>query len=305
MVKLPKQFKQFYMNQILLEPNNFYQKVQKQINYAQETGALQSISTDYEIIKSGGIDFIVRIVTNLVRKEKAQKKTAKDKKFNPFLPYEKDLFVSDISETHLCLLNKYNVVEDHLLIVTREFESQKKWLNLNDFIAVGTVLEQFDGLAFYNAGKVAGASVKHKHLQVVPRELAHQISTIPLEAVMNQQTETIEALPFKHAYTRLNASEKDLAQISFNSYEKLVNKLKLKEISGPKKSSKTPYNLLMTKEWMLIIPRSCSSYQGIGINSLAFAGAMLVRNQELFNLVKEVGPLNILQEVTVKNEAGY
>ncbi|NIO40609.1 MAG: phosphorylase, partial [Burkholderiales bacterium] len=42
-----------------------------------------------------------------------------DMAMNPFLPYGKDLFVSDISETHLALLNKFNVIDYHLLIVTR------------------------------------------------------------------------------------------------------------------------------------------------------------------------------------------
>ena len=46
---------------------------------------------------------------------------------NPFLPYDPDLVVADISDTHVALLNKFNVIDHHLLIVTRCF----KWLCRN------------------------------------------------------------------------------------------------------------------------------------------------------------------------------
>ncbi|WP_042892042.1 phosphorylase, partial [Anaplasma marginale] len=152
------------MNQqkIILPPNSLKDKVKETTAKAISTGALQSIPTDYEIVRENQIDFLVRVLTNLVRKDVAKKAQKKD--FNPFLPYEKDLFVADLTETHLCLLNKYNVVDNHLLIVTRAFVEQETLLDLADFIALWTTLAQVDGLAFYNAGKDAGASVKHKHL---------------------------------------------------------------------------------------------------------------------------------------------
>ena len=44
---------------------------------------------------------------------------------NPFLPYEEDLYVRHLEPNHVLLLNKFNVVENHLLVVTREFESRQ------------------------------------------------------------------------------------------------------------------------------------------------------------------------------------
>lgn len=288
------------MSTIILESKDFQQKLKNQISIAQQTGALQSIPTAYEIVSNGGIDFVVRIVKNLIRKQEAQKKEAVNPNFNPFLPYETDLFVADISDTHLCLLNKYNVIDEHLLIVTREFEEQEKLLNFADFLSLWAILAHFDGLAFYNAGKIAGASVKHKHLQLIPLELAPGIPGIPIEEVMNnvewkQSIGRIKAFPFSHVYTKLEYQESktitELSQISLNSYQKLLNALNLTE--------GTPYNLLMRREWMLIIPRFQPEYQNIGINSLGFAGAMLVRHQEELDFVKEYQPLNILRAVTM------
>ena len=162
--------------EILLKPGTLLTRIKEQTQHGLECGALQSIPTDYEFVEQNGIHFLVRILSNLNRKDEAKEKQDKaaktGKDFNPFLPYEKDLFVADISQTHLCLLNKFNVVDNHLLIVTREFEEQENLLNYQDFQAMWACLAQIDGLAFYNGGKVAGASQRHKHLQLVPTPLA-------------------------------------------------------------------------------------------------------------------------------------
>ena len=162
--------------EILLKPGTLWTRIQKQTRHGLECGALQSIATDYEFVEDNGVNFLVRVLTNLTRKDEAKKKqdkaAKKGKDFNPFLPYEEDLFVSDISQTHLCLLNKFNVVENHLLIVTREFEEQESLLNYQDFQAMWACLREIDGLIFYNGGKIAGASQRHKHLQLVPTPLA-------------------------------------------------------------------------------------------------------------------------------------
>jgi len=49
-----------------------------------------------------------------------------------------------------------------------------------------------------------------------------------------------------------------------------------------------------------VIPRQQEKFQSIGINSLGFAGALLVKNKEELQLVKEHTPLKILTAVTKK-----
>ncbi len=170
---------------IVLGSNSLWQKIKEQTENALSSGALKSIPTEYEFIKDGEIDFSVRIVTNLGRKDKAKKQQKKlGKDFNPFLPYEKDLFVVDISDTHVCLLNKFNVVDYHLLVVTREFEEQETLLNLNDFAALCACLLQVDGLGFYNNGKITGASQRHKHLQLVPFPLIPELAKTPIDQII-------------------------------------------------------------------------------------------------------------------------
>jgi ATP adenylyltransferase len=102
-----------------------------------------------------------------------------------------------------------------------------------------------------------------------------------------------KTLPFSHAYTKLTQGDnvQESAKISLNNYQRLLNSLNLGE--------GWPYNLLMTREWMLVIPRSQPCYQNIGINSLGFAGGLLVRNQDELDFVKKHQPLNILKAVGV------
>ena len=286
-----------------LEPNTLWEKIQARTQSALAVKALQPIPTDYQLIEQAGISFLVRIVTNLDRKEQAiktQKRSAK--KVNPFLPYEPDLFVTDISPTHLCLLNKYNVVDHHFLIITRDFEAQESWLNLADFTALCACLNQIDGLAFYNSGQLAGASQPHKHLQLVPLPLIPNGIGIPLQPALDtvEYQEKIGRVPqfsFPHALLPLafpqETSPNTLAATILNNYHTLITALGLAGSDRPSGA----YNLLITRQWMLLIPRFQESFATISVNALGFAGALLVRNSAQLATLEKWGPLTILQQV--------
>ena len=292
---------------ILLKPGTLWQKVVDRTSHALQCGALLTIPTDYEFVEQNGVKFLVRILSNLDRKYQAKKKqdrdTATGKDFNPFLPYEEDLFVADISDTHVCILNKFNVVDYHLLIVTRAFEEQESLLTLPDFAAMWAILNEFEGLAFYNAGKNAGASQRHKHLQVAPLPLAPKGAQIPIEPLLasakfQDSVGTIPELPFKNAIARLDpqlASPLKAAQVTLECYYNLLRVLGLLGENGQLGA----YNLLATPKWMLIVPRSQESFEAIAVNSLGFAGTLLVRNAQQMQLIKDLRPLNILTNVAI------
>ncbi|WP_426774209.1 ATP adenylyltransferase family protein [Lusitaniella coriacea] len=295
-----------------LAPGMLLERLKTQTEYALRCGALQSIPTDYEFVESDSIRFLVRILTNLTRKDEAQREQAQKtavsgKEFNPFLPYEEDLFVADISPTHLCLLNKYNVVEHHLLIITRAFEAQDTWLTLQDFEALAVCMAEFEGLAFYNGGTLAGASQRHKHLQIVPLPFGLGDARIPIEpelvkALTQSQGGIAQSssFPFVHAIAPLEPQWLDSpTQAACHYLERYQRLLEAVGLSQDKESSQQSgaYNLLVAREWMFLIPRSRESFQSIAINSLGFAGALLVRNAEQMQFLKEVSPLTILQNV--------
>jgi ATP adenylyltransferase len=299
-----------------LQPGTLWARLLAQTDQAIRCGALQSIPTAYEWVEQNGIPFIVRVLTNLARKDQARKeqarKAATGTEVNPFLPYEEDLFVADISDTHLCLLNKFNVLDHHLLIVTRAFEDQELLLNLQDFEALWACMLEFESLAFYNGGRIAGASQRHKHLQLVSLPLAPQGPKIPIESVLaaarfTDGVGTIPQLPFVHAVVRLELqglhSPREAAVATLELYQRLLRAVGLQgTATAGDERQQGPYNLLITRQWMLLVPRSQECFASLSVNALGFAGALLVRNEQQAQVVKERGPLTVLQQVAVPLE---
>lgn len=293
----------------MLQSGTLLLKLQQQTKWALDCGALQPISTHYEIVEQGEIPFLVRVIDNLQRKHKASNKqkqvtTSTGKKINPFLPYNPDLFVADFSDTHLGLLNKFNVVDYHLLIVTRDFQEQDSLLTLEDFEAMWLALGEIEGLAFYNGGQKAGASQRHKHLQFVPFPLIPQGLNVPIEKAIHSgifysSMGKIPSFEFSHGLSLFDASLvtdfKLAAKVTFEQYLQLLELLEI-EINADGKPSKH-YNFLATRNWMLIIPRSQESFNNISVNSLGFAGALLVRNYEQMAQLKQHQPLTVLKSV--------
>lgn len=278
--------------------------MQAQSEHGLRCGALHPLETRYEIVEQSGIPFVVYVLKNLQRKANATQK--RDKDFDPFLPHEPDLFVADLSDTHFCLLNKFKVVDHHLLVVTREFEEQLNLLNANDFAALWQCMRSIDGLGFYNAGTQAGASQRHKHLQLIPFPLMPNGETLPIATVMQQVefTDGISTLPvfdFQHAIASLPSfsdlyqrSDAEAGEILETLYHQLLKHLGLTSDAEP-----PTYNLLMTREWIMIIPRSQEKVNGISLNSLAYAGTLLVKDAAQLEQLKQMQPMTLLNQAAV------
>lgn len=150
-------------------------------------------------------------------------KSNKDKlvKFlNPFLPYETNLFVAKIPLTnHNILLNKFSIVKGHILLTTDTFSSQFKPPSSNDLSALAILLSSdknvslnsyfenkvyndsatldasvtssdFSSLfAFFNCGPSSGASVLHKHFQLIPIDSEPSNINIPCYPPINNQVQ--------------------------------------------------------------------------------------------------------------------
>ena len=291
-----------------------WQSIIKTTEHALQTGALVPVPTDSTFIEDGGILFFVRVLASLTRKDEARKEqeiaARRGKNLNPFCPPEKDLLVADISDTHIAILNKYNVVEHHLLIITRHYEDQDTLLTLKDFEALWLCMAEYNGLVIYNGGRDAGASQQHRHLQMVPRPLAPRGPSIPVAPLiieahkMDGSVLKVPGFPFLHAFVRLRKelinSLHDAARETFHVYASMLEHVGM---AGPAKTGLTrqsmPYCLLVTREWMLLVPRSREYFGDISFNSLAFAGSLFVRNEQQLEQIKAFGPMNALKSVTM------
>ncbi len=284
-----------------LDPTKLFDLVRAATAHAESTGALQPIATSSERVVDGGIPFDVRVVDSLLRKSAVWVPPDPDApRPNPFLPHDPDLFVADVSDTHVCLLNKFKVLEHHMLIVTRAFAEQTSLLDEADLAALWACMAGVDGLGFYNGGEEAGASQPHKHLQLAPYPLGDGIDRPPIEAVLGAAEFTgpfglLPAFPFVHALARLapGAAPRDL----LDTYLALLHAIGLPP--GPDGLQSGPYNLLLTREWMLAVPRSREYHGRISINSIGYAGGLLVKDEAELEQVKAVGPMEILGSVGV------
>ncbi|HEX8825450.1 MAG TPA: ATP adenylyltransferase [Archangium sp.] len=272
----------------LLRPEHLWSQTVRTTHHGLSTGALQPITTECRLIEQHGVSFQVRVLGRAQLKERPRREPTRAGPFNPFENPDPDLVVGDVSPTHVCLLNKFNVVEHHLLIVTRAFEEQESPLTAADFEALALCMEGLDGLAFYNSGEMAGASQRHKHLQLTP-----PLGPEGLRAPMEKLLSTGQELGFAHAVRRLGpwaASPGEDGARMLEAYQSLRATL------GMERESR-PYNLLATRDWMLLVPRSQAEAEGINVNALGFAGSLFVKTEEQFQRLQALGPVELLRQV--------
>jgi ATP adenylyltransferase len=279
-------------------PGELWPRIQQVTHAARASHHLFSIPTESQVIDDAGMKFLIRIVTALGQKQKpcaGQGAPAG----NPFLPYDPQLFVANVSEAHVALLNKYMVVDHHLLIVTREFQRQEDPLLAADFDALARCMWEYPSVAFYNSGTLAGASQPHRHLQLVPLPLDRQMSELPIEAKMQLDSAPCERvlrareLPFGHCWWKFSADSAASAAVFADACERAYAAL-VSSVGWSQVTSDTPYNLQVTRKWMMLVPRRAECFGEISLNGLAFLGALLVRSPSQLRQLITAGPMSAL-----------
>ncbi len=281
--------------------SDFQQQLDQTVTRATARGALQSIRTEQTTVTQSGIGFLVRWVSSLAHKDAARVSAAgrRDPDFNPFLPPEPDLTVGPLGQHHLAVLNKYPVIPNHLLIVTRAFVEQTAPLTAADFDALGTVMSRLGGLGFYNGGTLAGASQRHKHLQWIPASpLSVDMTAITAALPGNApplSVATHPGLAWRHRFVALPEPTG-----TGKPGEDLYRAFRIAcEAVGmdPDDDPMPPYNLLVDARWLYLLPRSQEHFAEISVNALGFAGSLFVRRPEQIETVRRIGPLGLLAAV--------
>mgnify|MGYP000539256397 CR=1 FL=1 len=283
---------------------DFWQQVKHCSEAAIASGNAQPIDTDAQYTEEFHQQFCIRLIDPLW-----QKPTVSEHKpgFNPFLSPDPALTVREVSDSHLCVLNKYPVLSQHVLLITQEFKPQQARLNIDDFIALADVMAQGESFGFYNSGPEAGASQSHKHLQLIQLTEQNQ-QLMPLLPVLQKfrdgVPQQLPELPYYHAGVALSKDllkKSELAPVEMQmQYEKLCRHLKLH--SDHNEFIQQPYNLLVTSQWMMMIPRRQECHQGVSVNGLGFVGSLLVKDQQQLSTLLESGPGSLLQAVTRARE---
>jgi ATP adenylyltransferase len=267
----------------------FWADVVDRADAALASGAMHSFECALEFVEDCGVEFVLRVATKFPKGENAAGRTAQAPELprDPFDDPERALIVRDLTSTHRALLNKFSVLREHLLIVTKKYEDQREPLNERDFEALAVCMADAEVLAFYNGGTEAGASQSHKHLQVVTLPLSPRHS-IPMDALLSAKK---DALPFRHAAARLEAGQVSRPASMVELYRDLHRRAGLEATK--------PYNLLVTHEFMLVVPRARDRFEGISINSLAFAGSFFARDARHAHAIAAARPMSVLKSVAM------
>ena len=222
---------------------------------------------------------------------------------------ERDLFVAELNDRHSLVLNKFNVVPHHLLVITNVFESQDDPVNRADFEAVFHVLASYPepALAFFNRGPQSGMSQPHKHIQIVPMPMAQDggfTVAFPFGNIFNRSRKRGEVvqivdLPFKAFILGIDEalrSEGDNAA-AWGVLEGMLDEVRGMLSPGESLDS---YNMLATLDWVVIVPRSAESCGPCSVNAMGFAGTFLLRSQEELDYIQSNDPLDLLSQVALR-----
>lgn len=302
-------------------PENFSQLVEETYQNALKSGEVVFQDSTNEYLEEDDIPFVITHAPGLSKKptrEKAPEQDARPEGFNPFANPEPTMTVlSDYADGQFnILLNKYPIVHNHLLLTTKEFKSQNSPLSPPELIASLKILESLEKAStknekffgFYNCGENSGASQPHKHIQFL--KFPENFQPFPNGLVSNEDpfiaTSLKEPLqsknvPFAHFVLPL---EKDASKLYDEDYLAMAFSSLLQRTLTILRDSEKPtaYNVVFTRKWILVAPRSNAYYKDVlGLNSAGFVGLILAKNEELLELIKKDGALNILKAVGFPN----
>ena len=287
---------------------------------ARAAGALFKIDTAPRALDDGGWRFVLRVATALKAKDEDGKKkkgggggAAPPRPFNPFLPPDPRLVVRALPPSHALLLNKFNVADGHVLVVTRAFEAQEAALTEGDAAATWVALTAAPGpgggLAYFNRGPESGASQPHKHVQVVPLPLMEgggeggeggnaraPFEPSALAAVAGAppyQVEPVRSLPVRAFAAAMPADPEPRALAGCLA--------RLAAACGVANAADTTtsYNLLLTPRVAMAVPRRAARVGPLGVNAVAFAGSLLVRSEAELAYIEARGPWDVLRDAGV------
>ncbi|KAI9164340.1 bifunctional AP-4-A phosphorylase/ADP sulfurylase [Blastocladiella emersonii ATCC 22665] len=210
---------------------------------------------------------------------------AKPPKVNPFLPYEPAMFVADLSPSHVLLLNKFPVISEHVLVVTKEFLPQDQPIDVADMDALIPVMDAFgdsDPLAFYNCGQDSGSSQPHRHIQVFA-----QTTPAPIDKVIPRHpgASEIPDLPYAHRVTHFEVFPPTGAALH------AVYAAQLAALSAALGRAHFPHNVLITRRWLSVIPRRRERTldTNMGVNAVGYSGSVLVSTEARVTALRASG----------------
>ncbi|OBA26430.1 hypothetical protein HANVADRAFT_53168 [Hanseniaspora valbyensis NRRL Y-1626] len=241
-------------------------------------------------------------------------------KFDPFIRDEPEFAIinSLMNDEYKLVLNKFPIVDEHLLLVTKKAIPQASLLTPNDLNASYQLLKALQGedqddddddedeeeenakpksrhVIFYNCGENSGYSIDHKHLQCmkIPNKLKtfqdFVVQENPEPYIPNVKREALEneAVAFANFTIPLPkkiVDEEYLVMCYVNLLQRALSYFQQWEEADESKRLAPSYSFMMTTDWMSIVPRSseCADIEFEGNTYTMFTNALGYLHMLLF-----------------------
>lgn len=272
------------------------EQVHNATRHAHAAGALVPVQSEQQSFDVTPLPFDTVWLSSLSLKEmatRAQHQTAA--RDNPFLPFERDLYVADLSTTHVMILNKFQMADDHCLVITRDFEQQTRAISEADLAAIAPLFQSPGGVFMFNGGPVGGASQSHKHFHFMPHR------KLPLDTHFRSLLDGVDStrvpeFRFRHILARMSLGQGDpVEQLAIVVRRSLESCGLRPDAAG----ELPPYNLLGTRDWLLTVARSAGSWTrggvSVPVHGMCFGGTLFVMDRDQIPQVASAGLLAILE----------
>ncbi|UJR12764.1 hypothetical protein I4U23_016938 [Adineta vaga] len=282
-----------------------------------------------------GCSYQIRYVPN-IRKKPEKDDVAKIDKDSLAPPYGHNLQVCDIPNyglnqtTYVILLNKFPATKNHFLLLPHgilkknihmfsslffsiDFTKQSNILSADDLSLIYEILQNYRRtkiFAFHNCGEDSGASQKHKHIQFFPvTENEPPIDVYLQEENNYDRANQLIQVPWAHFVISLHPPEQSdqLGNYLIDRFIQLLDKMFSLKEGKEFDRAKASYNVLITKKYMHLIPRSKDifvlpngSHKSVG--STDYAGILIIKQETDIKELENVGVTNVLLAVGRKKD---
>jgi ATP adenylyltransferase len=254
--------------------------------------------------------FQFHVADSLTRKPR----TAGSKKRAPAFTGDSEDFTLGVFGTrHKLILNKYCAVRPQMVLHTIDFEPQDDLLNAHDFKAAWLALETLgdEYMVIFNGGKDAGASLNHKHMQVIPRSGHSGLESLLQDPEDGAQGAYPGHIRCEEVRIDLCIAMPDLGMVPFRlsvgflprkpdaeSLQQLFAALR-KELEL---KSDQPYNMVLYHHSMVVIPRRTANIDGIDANAAGMTGVVWCSSEAQYKEWQRIGPMQLLQQFGVPSD---
>ncbi|KAJ5163527.1 uncharacterized protein N7500_005357 [Penicillium coprophilum] len=208
-----------------------------------------------------------------------------------------DICITTVNNTHYLVINKFPVFRPMLLLLTVDsYQRQHEPLVLEDIEAAWSTIcgLKDEHYVFFNCTVLAGSSREHKHLQVIPAPGKREgydegFKFFPDDTASKTGPSFVHFLQRFEDSTGCVGNGEHLLEIYQSLLHQARGALGLLTEDVP-----CPHNFILTRRWMMVIPRRAKEFHGITANSAGMMGSVYIWNHDQLNAWKDIGPMKVL-----------